>query len=194
MMGLNAVGQYISRPPAGDAPNTTRRACLLLGSLVAAPWPSANAAGEPSEEQIRAAVKQAFDKTAGKNKVRCCINLPSISPTGTGRWAKSVQVLRATTVYTQAPVLLRMVFHDAGTFSQKAGDGGANASLRFELKRPENKGLNRGWKVIDQTMAALAGTAAEGRVSYADLIALGGAYAVAVTGGPDIRIPIGQSF
>lgn len=43
----------------------------------------------------------------------------------------------------QAPVLLRLVFHDAGTFLQSAGNGGANASIRFELKRPENTGLNR---------------------------------------------------
>ena len=41
-------------------------------------------------------------------------------------------------------------------------------------------------------MKGLKGTAAEGRVSYADLIALGGAYAVLVTGGPAIAVPIGQ--
>ena len=41
-------------------------------------------------------------------------------------------------------------------------------------------------------MQNLKGTAAEGRVSYADLIALGGAYAVSVTGGPVIDVPIGM--
>lgn len=92
----------------------------------------------------------------------------------------------------QAPVLLRLAFHDSGTFSQTARSGGANASVRFELKRPENTGLNRGWKVIDQTMQSLNGTAADGRVSYADLIALGGAYAVAVTGGPAIDVSLGK--
>ena len=40
-------------------------------------------------------------------------------------------------------------------------------------------------------MKRLKGTPAEGRVSYADLIALGGAYAVALTGGPAIDVPIG---
>lgn len=39
----------------------------------------------------------------------------------------------------------------------------------------------------------LKGTVAEGRVGYADLIALGGAYAVKVTGGPDIPIKIGEA-
>lgn len=76
----------------------------------------------------------------------------------------------------------------------RSGDGGANASVRFELKRPENRGLNRGWKVIEQTMQSLRGTSAEGRVGYADLVALGGAYAVAVTGGPDIPIRIGETL
>ena len=42
-------------------------------------------------------------------------------------------------------------------------------------------------------MQNLKGTAAEGQVSYADLIALGGAYAVSVTGGPAIDVPIGGS-
>ena len=42
-------------------------------------------------------------------------------------------------------------------------------------------------------MKALKGTPAEGHVSYADLIALGGAYAVAVTGGPDIDVAVGMA-
>ena len=41
-------------------------------------------------------------------------------------------------------------------------------------------------------MQNLKGTAAEGQVSYADLIALGGAYAVSITGGPTIDVPIGK--
>ena len=42
-------------------------------------------------------------------------------------------------------------------------------------------------------MENLKGTPAEGVVSYADLIALGGAYAVSVTGGPAIDVPIGET-
>jgi len=41
-------------------------------------------------------------------------------------------------------------------------------------------------------MQSLKGTAAEGRVSHADLIALGGAHAVFITGGPFIDVPIGK--
>jgi hypothetical protein len=45
----------------------------------------------------------------------------------------------------QAPVMLRLVFHDAATYDKHAGDGGADASVGFELDRPENKGLKRGY-------------------------------------------------
>jgi hypothetical protein len=47
-------------------------------------------------------------------------------------------------------------------------------------------------RVIEDVMKKLKGTPAEGKVSYADLIALGGAYAVSVTGGPTIAVPIGE--
>lgn len=40
----------------------------------------------------------------------------------------------------QAPVLLRLAFHDAGTYSAAEANGGPNGSIRFELQRPENQG------------------------------------------------------
>ena len=49
--------------------------------------------------------------------------------------------------------MLRLVFHDAASRSESAGAGGAggsNASVRYELDRPENFGLKRGWRVIEQ--------------------------------------------
>jgi L-ascorbate peroxidase len=56
----------------------------------------------------------------------------------------------------QAPSALRLVFHDAGTFNLVKRDGGMNASIQFELERPENFGLKRGWRIIldVSTMAA----------------------------------------
>lgn len=92
----------------------------------------------------------------------------------------------------KAPVLLRLAFHDAGTFDVSGRDGGANGSVVFELDRPENKGLKRGLRLIDAAMAELKGTPAEGQVSMADMIALAGAYAVSKTGGPKIEVPVGR--
>ena len=94
-------------------------------------------------------------------------------------------------VLVQCPVVLRLVFHDSGTYNIAAGNGGANASIQHELERPENFGLKRGWKVIQQAMSNIQGTAAEGLVSQADMIALVGAYAVGLCGGPLISVPVG---
>lgn len=98
----------------------------------------------------------------------------------------------ATLPKSKAPVMVRLVFHDAGTFDAAAGDGGVNASIQYELERPDNFGLKRGWGVIENTVKKLQGTAAEGAVSKADLIALAGAYAVRITGGPAIQVPVGR--
>ena len=111
-------------------------------------------------------------------------------------------------------MLLRLAFHDAGTFSLAEGNGGANGSIRLELQRPENQGahlimrraasgpctmlspmhtcvgLKRGINVINDAMQQLQGTPAQG-LSTADMIALAAAEAVRMTGGPAIRMPIG---
>lgn len=92
---------------------------------------------------------------------------------------------------SKSAVLLRLAFHDAAPFNVTTRSGGANASIQFELDRPENFGLKRGWRVIEAVRARLAGTAGA-NLSAADLIALGGSYSVAVTGGPPIPVPIGR--
>ncbi|KAI7836016.1 hypothetical protein COHA_010100 [Chlorella ohadii] len=97
----------------------------------------------------------------------------------------------ATCPKAKAPVIVRLVFHDAGSYSAAAGDGGVNASIQYELDRPDNFGLKRGWNVIEATAKKLQGTAAEG-LSRADLIALAGAHAVRITGGPQIKVAVGR--
>lgn len=91
----------------------------------------------------------------------------------------------------KAPVLLRLVFHDAGTFCASSGDGGLNASIRLELDRPENFGLKRGWSVLERVRSRLKDSPAED-VSWADLVAFGGAHAVALCGGPRMTIRYGR--
>eukprot|EP00191_Tetraselmis_sp_GSL018_P015906 CAMPEP_0177595784 /NCGR_PEP_ID=MMETSP0419_2-20121207/10584_1 /TAXON_ID=582737 /ORGANISM="Tetraselmis sp., Strain GSL018" /LENGTH=249 /DNA_ID=CAMNT_0019087353 /DNA_START=365 /DNA_END=1112 /DNA_ORIENTATION=+ len=72
-------------------------------------------------------------------------------------------------------------------------DGGANASVRFELDRPENKGLKRGLSCIEKVYSVVQTTSAGQKLSFADTIALAAAYAVGSTKGPRIEMPIGRA-
>lgn len=86
--------------------------------------------------------------------------------------------------------LLRWAFHDSGTFDGVKKTGGANGSLVNELARPENGGLKYGFAVLKPVKAAIdeQGIA----ITWADLIQLAGAEAVAVCGGPKIDIKMGR--
>lgn len=90
----------------------------------------------------------------------------------------------------KCPLMLRLVFHDSATYRVSTNDGGPNGSIQFETDRPENFGLKRGVNVIRQLQEEVKGTA----LSFADLIALSGAYAVYRTKGPDMirKIRIGR--
>jgi L-ascorbate peroxidase len=95
------------------------------------------------------------------------------------------EALVANVVKTKAPAVLRLVFHDAGTRRVATNDGGANASVRFELGRPESFGLKRGLGPVTAVYEATRDGPASG-LSFADVIAASGAYAVELTGGPEI--------
>ena len=92
----------------------------------------------------------------------------------------------------RSPAALRILFHDAGTFRTADGRGGLNGSVRFELGRPENAGLKKIVRTLDDALGRLEGTAAAGKVSFADMVALGAAFAVRVCGGPAIPVRIGR--
>ncbi|KAF9681237.1 hypothetical protein SADUNF_Sadunf06G0204600 [Salix dunnii] len=76
----------------------------------------------------------------------------------------------------KAAGVLRLVFHDAGTFEIDGNSGGMNGSIVYELERPENSGLKKSLKAL----------------SWADMIAVAGAEAVSVCGGPTIPVQLGR--
>ncbi|XP_031102372.1 putative L-ascorbate peroxidase 6 [Ipomoea triloba] len=89
----------------------------------------------------------------------------------------------------KAPGVLRLVFHDAGTFEMEKKTGGMNGSIVYELDRPENKGLKKSVKILEKAKSQLDGVQP---VSWADIIAVAGAEAVSLCGGPKIPIQLGR--
>ncbi|KAH0852589.1 hypothetical protein HID58_093888 [Brassica napus] len=87
-----------------------------------------------------------------------------------------------------APIMLRLAWHDAGTYDATKKSGGPNGSIRFkdELNRPHNKGLEKAVAFCEEVKAK------HPRVSYADLYQLAGVVAVEVTGGPAIHFTPGR--
>src|SRR5436190_23989972 len=84
-----------------------------------------------------------------------------------------------------APAHLRLAFHDAGTYDARTRTGGAHGAVRLpeQLHRSENTG----WGTA--CLELLAEAKAEfPSVSWADLIAIGGAAAVQKCGGPVIDV------
>jgi L-ascorbate peroxidase len=89
-----------------------------------------------------------------------------------------------------APSLVRLAFHDAGTYDQASGTGGAHGTVHLteELRRADNTGWGQ------ECMALLEeARLAYPSLSWADLIALGGTAAVQKTGGPVIEIGLGRT-
>jgi L-ascorbate peroxidase len=88
----------------------------------------------------------------------------------------------------EAPAFLRLAFHDAGTYDVKTHSGGAHGAIHLiaELSRPENVGMTSCVGLLQQIKEAFP------ELSWADLVALGGAAAVAKCDGPAIRVGLGR--
>ena len=154
-------------------PKLNRRAIVMLALVTGLP-PSASFASDPPTLSATSSRKPSLRQLTEEEKEQID------------------RAFAATLPKPKAPVMLRLAFHDAGTYDAQTCSGGANASIRFELDRPENAGLKRGWNVIEATAQRLKGTDVGSIVSAADLIALAGAYAVKITGGPEIWPDIGR--
>lgn len=76
----------------------------------------------------------------------------SLVPLTVDQTAALQKAMSSRVTKVKAPVLLRQVFHDSGTFSVADGSGGPNASLQYELDRPENQGLKRGWSAVREVI------------------------------------------
>lgn len=88
----------------------------------------------------------------------------------------------------KAPMMLRLAFHDAATYSKSKGTGGPNGSIRLkeELALPDNSGLAPAIELLKPIKDRYP------EYSWADMIALAGAVAVERCGGPSIPVPIGR--
>ncbi|XP_076951531.1 putative L-ascorbate peroxidase 6 [Bidens hawaiensis] len=85
--------------------------------------------------------------------------------------------------------VLRLVFHDAGTYDTYGKSGGMNGSISLELDRPENKGLKKPLKILVEAKKIVD---EKQPVSMADIIAVAGAEAVSLCGGPKIPVRLGR--
>ncbi|RAL49304.1 unnamed protein product [Cuscuta campestris] len=87
-----------------------------------------------------------------------------------------------------APIMLRLAWHDAGTYDAKIKAGGPNGSIRNEEEYCH--AANNGLKIAIDLCETVKSK--HPKISYADLYQLAGYVAVEVTGGPSIEFVPGR--
>ncbi|CAI9764336.1 unnamed protein product [Fraxinus pennsylvanica] len=87
-----------------------------------------------------------------------------------------------------APIMLRLAWHDAGTYDVNTKTGGPNGSIRNEEEYTHgaNSGLKIALDFCEQVKSKCP------KITYADLYQLAGGVAVEVTGGPAINFVPGR--
>ncbi|KAM3362990.1 L-ascorbate peroxidase 3 isoform X1 [Capsicum galapagoense] len=87
-----------------------------------------------------------------------------------------------------APIMLRLAWHDAGTYDSSTKTGGPDGSIRNEVeyKHAANNGLKIAIDLCEEIKAR------HPKITYADLYQLAGVVAVEVTGGPTIDFVPGR--
>lgn len=86
------------------------------------------------------------------------------------------------------PIMVRLAWHDAGTYNVKDGTGGANASIRFmpEAGHGANNGLNIARDLLQPIKDKFP------QISYADLYQLASVVGIEYAGGPVIPFRMGR--
>ena len=86
------------------------------------------------------------------------------------------------------PLMVRLAWHDAGTYNVEDGTGGANGSIRFapESEHGANAGLAKAVELLEPIHAA------NPDISYADLYQLASVVAIEFSGGPKIPFRMGR--
>jgi len=87
-----------------------------------------------------------------------------------------------------APIMLRLAWHDAGTYDVNTKTGGPNGSIRSEeeYSHGSNSGLKKAIDWCEEVKSKRP------KITYADLYQLAGVVAVEVTGGPTIDFVPGR--
>lgn len=85
------------------------------------------------------------------------------------------------------PIMVRLAWHDSGSYSAVDGTGGANATIRFvpESEIDANNGLGIARKLLDSIKAQVD-------MSHADLYQLASVVAIEYSGGPKIPFTLGR--
>ncbi|XP_058215014.1 L-ascorbate peroxidase 3 [Rhododendron vialii] len=102
---------------------------------------------------------------------------------------KARRDLRALISYKHcAPIMLRLAWHDAGTYDVNTKTGGPNGSIRMEEEY--SHGSNNGLKIAIDFCEEIKSK--HPKITYADLYQLAGVVAVEVTGGPTVDFVPGR--
>jgi len=90
------------------------------------------------------------------------------------------------------PILIRLAWHDAGTYSAASKTGGARGCMRFENAGEANFGANAGLAVARQLLQPIKDSVAAD-MSYADFWALASIVAIQEMGGPEVTFRMGRT-
>lgn len=165
-------------------------ACALTSSPIAAGQPGPRPLPKPGPKPLPKPGPNPLPKP-GPNPLPKPAPKPTPVPVpAVSAKAAALAAINARLTAPLAATLLRLAFHDAGTFVKVNNTGGANGSLQYEINAPVSAGLAGGFNHLQNVQAQLVSLGVV--VSWADLFQLGGAAAVALTGGPVIDVAMGR--